>query len=209
MRKYFLTGLVILLPITITALVFTFIMDLLTGPFVGIIDQILINQPWYIQYKTPIHFALKIILLFGLFFVTVMLGFLARVVVFKSLLSLQDYILHRIPFIKTVYKATQQIILTLFGSTSQSFKQVVMVKFPTSGSYCIGLISGAAPALCEKTTGKSLLTVFVPTTPNPTSGFLMMYEESEVIYLDMKVEEAFKYIFSCGVITSNDPLKTI
>lgn len=209
MRKYFLTGLVILLPITITALVFIFIMDLLTGPFVGIIDQILSNQQWYTQYKTPIHFALKIILLFGLFFITVMLGFLARVVVFKSFLSLQDYVLHRIPFIKTVYKATQQIILTIFGSTSQSFKQVVMVKFPTSGSYCIGLISGGAPSLCEKTTGKSLLTVFVPTTPNPTSGFLMMYEESEVIFLDMKVEEAFKYIFSCGVITSDNTLKSL
>lgn len=204
MRKYFLTGLVILLPITITAIVFFFIMNFLTGPFVGVIDQFLNNQSWYINYKTPIHFTLKIILLFGLFFFTVLLGFLTRIVLFKSFLTLYDYILHRIPIIKTVYKATQQIIHTIFGSTSQSFKQVVMVRFPTDGVYCIGLISGQAPSLCEKTIGHRLLTVFVPTTPNPTSGFLMMYKEDEVIYLDMKVEEAFKYIISCGVITSND-----
>ena len=208
MRKYFLTGLVILLPITVTVIVFIFIMNLLTGPFVGVIDQILADQEWYIRFKTPIHFVLKIVLLFGLFFFTVMLGFLARIVVFKSLLSLYDYVLHRIPIIKTVYKASQQVINTILGSTSQSFKQVVMVKFPSEKSYCIGLISGQAPSLCEKTTGQSLITVFVPTTPNPTSGFLMMYPEDEVIYLDMKVEEAFKYIISCGVITSNpNPLK--
>ncbi|HEY4832412.1 MAG TPA: DUF502 domain-containing protein, partial [Waddliaceae bacterium] len=112
--------------------------------------------------------------------------------------------LHRIPIIKTVYKATQQVIKTIFGSTSRSFKRVVMVKFPTEGSYCIGLISSQAPSVCEKTAGTPLLTVFVPTTPNPTSGFLMMYREEEVIYLDMKVEDAFKYIISCGVIASNE-----
>ena len=92
------------------------------------------------------------------------------------------------------------MIKTIFGSTSQSFKQVVMVKFPTKESYSIGLISGQAPPFCTKTSGIGLITVFVPTTPNPTSGFLMMFREEDVIYLDMKGEEAFKYIISCGVI---------
>jgi uncharacterized membrane protein len=128
------------------------------------------------------------------------LGFLARIVVFKSFISVYDYVLHRIPVIKTVYKASQQVIKTIFGSSSQSFKQVVMVKFPTESAYSLGLISSQAPQACIRSSGSPLITVFVPTTPNPTSGFLMMYREEDVIFLDMKVEEAFKYIISCGVI---------
>lgn len=204
MKKYFITGLVILLPLAVTIALVAFIINVLTQPFIGVIEQFLESFDWYTKYKALTHFVLQILLLFAIFFFTVLLGFLARVVVFKSFLSLYDYILHRIPIIKTVYKATQQVIKTIFGSSSRSFKQVVMVPFPTQGAYCIGLVSSPAPVLCEKTVGVPLVTVFVPTTPNPTSGFLMMYREEEVIYLDMKIEDAFKYIISCGVITSDD-----
>jgi uncharacterized membrane protein len=203
MKKYFITGLVILLPLAVTIVLLGFIINILTRPFVGFIEQFLVGLPLFEKYRAAIHIILQIILLFGLFFFTVLLGFLARVVVFKSLLSVYDYVLHRIPIIKTIYKATQQVIKTIFGSSSRSFKQVVMVPFPTDGGYCIGLVSSPAPSLCEKTIGVPLITVFVPTTPNPTSGFLMMYKESEVIYVDMKIEDAFKYIISCGVITSD------
>ncbi len=203
MKKYFITGLVILLPLAVTIVLLGFIVNLLTRPFLGFIEQFLVGIPAFDKYQIAIRVILQILLLFGLFFFTVLLGFLARVVVFKSLLSVYDYVLHRIPIIKTIYKATQQVIKTIFGTASRSFKQVVMVPFPTEGSYCIGLVSSPAPSLCEKTIGDPLITVFVPTTPNPTSGFLMMYKESEVIYLDMKIEDAFKYIISCGVITSD------
>ncbi|NGX61378.1 MAG: hypothetical protein K940chlam9_00863 [Chlamydiae bacterium] len=204
MKKHFITGLVILLPLAITIAVVVFIINFLTLPFVGLIEQFLESFDWYARYRAAIHFFLKIFLLIALFVFTVLLGFLARVVVFKSVLSLYDYILHRIPIIKTVYKVTQQVMKTIFGTTNRSFQQVVMVPFPTQGAYCIGLVSSPAPTICEKTVGISLITVFVPTTPNPTSGFLMMYKEEEVIYLDMKIEDAFKYIISCGVITTDD-----
>lgn len=204
MKKYFITGLIILLPLAVTFALVAFIVNVLTKPFIGVIEQFLDPFDWYLKYKALTHFILQILLLFAIFFFTVLLGFLARVVVFKSLLSLYDYVLHHIPIIKTVYKATQQVIKTIFGTSSRSFKQVVMVPFPTQGAYCIGLVSNPAPKLCEKTVGKTLITVFVPTTPNPTSGFLMMYQEDEVVYLDMKIEDAFKYIISCGVITADD-----
>lgn len=204
MKKYFITGLIILLPIAVTAAFVFFIINFLTHPFVAIIERFLEEHHWYIKFQGSIRLILQILMLFALFFFTVLLGFLTRVVVFKSLLSIYDYFLHRIPIIKTIYKASQQVIKTIFGSTSQSFKQVVMVRFPTKGAYCIGLISGQAPKVCVTTQGSPLITVFVPTTPNPTSGFLMMYQEDEVIYLDMKVEDAFKYIISCGVISTNE-----
>lgn len=203
LKKYFITGLIILLPLAVTIVLVTFTINLLTQPFVGVIEQFLEGIPFFDKHRAALHIALQLILLFGLFFFTVILGFLARIVVFKSLLTLYDYILHRIPIIKTIYKATQQMIKTIFGSSSRSFKQVVMVPFPYPGIYSLGLVSGSAPSLCDKTIGTSLLTVFVPTTPNPTSGFLMMYKESDLIYLDMKIEDAFKYIISCGVITSD------
>lgn len=199
-KKYFLTGLVILLPITVTIALVFFIINFLTNPFVNIIDTFMERYGWYQHFYGPIHFGFQISMLFALFFFTVLLGFLARIVIFKSFLSVYDYVLHRIPVIRTVYKTSQQVIKTIFGPSSQSFKQVVMVKFPTESTYSIGLLSSQAPQACMKTTGSGLITVFVPTTPNPTSGFLMMYREEDVIYLDMKVEDAFKYIISCGVI---------
>lgn len=79
-----------------------------------------------------------------------------------------------------------------------------MVPFPVNGAYAIGLVSSPPPQICQTTLDRSLVTVFVPTTPNPTSGYLMMYDEEEVIYLDMKIEDAFKYIVSCGVISPGD-----
>ncbi|MCH9609545.1 MAG: hypothetical protein S4CHLAM45_09410 [Chlamydiales bacterium] len=203
LKRYFVTGLIILLPVALTIVILSFFINILTAPFVGFFEHFLEGTEFYQNYQGFVHFLLQIFFLFALAVFTVLLGFLARIVVFKSLLSLYDYFLHRIPIIKTIYKTSQQVIKTLFGSSSRSFKQVVMVPFPTQGGYCIGLVSSPAPSLCTKTIGKDLVTVFVPTTPNPTSGYLIMYEDNEVVYLDMKVEDAVKYIISCGVLSEN------
>ena len=205
-KKSFITGLIILLPIALTILVIAFIVNFLTKPFVGTIEQFFIGYGFYAEHQALVHVVLQLVSLVILFFFTVLLGFLARVVFFRWLISVYDYVFHRIPVIKTIYKATQQIIRTIFGSASKSFKQVVMIPFPTHGAYCIGLVSGSAPPNCDKTVGSKLISIFVPTTPNPTSGYLIMYREEEVIHLDMKVEEAIKYIISCGVISSESPL---
>lgn len=204
MKRYFITGLVILLPLAVTVAIVFFVINFLTNPFVGFIEHFLEPFSWFIRFRGIIHFLLQIILLLLLFFFTVLLGFLTRMLVFKSFLGMYDYVMHRIPLIKTIYKATKQVIQTILGNSSKSFKQVVMVPFPNKGSWAIGLISSAAPAICEKTLNIPLLSVFVPTTPNPTSGFLMVYRQEEVIYIDMKIEDALKYIISCGVISNGD-----
>ncbi|NGX46556.1 MAG: hypothetical protein K940chlam2_01748 [Chlamydiae bacterium] len=208
MKKYFITGLVLLLPMAVSLGVVIFVVNFLTKPFVGSIEQLIVHYPWYAKFQTPIHFILQLLLLCALFFFTVLIGFLARAFIFRSLLNLYEYIMHRIPIVKTIYKTTQQIIKTIFGSSSKTFKQVVMVPFPVSGAYAIGLVSSPPPPLCQTTLNHKLVTVFVPTTPNPTSGYLMMYNEEEVVYLDMKIEDAFKYIISCGVVSPGeiDPL---
>jgi uncharacterized membrane protein len=202
-KKYFATGLIILLPIAVTIVLVSFIINFITNPFVSLFEDFFVSTQFYTNYKSVVHFGLQLFFLAAIIAFTLLLGMMARAVFFRTLLNLYDYVLHRIPVIKTIYKATQQVMKTVLGGSSKSFKQVVMVPFPTHGAYCIGLLSSIAPNRCEKVIGASLISVFVPTTPNPTSGFLIMYREEEVVYIDMSVEEAFKYIISCGVINSN------
>lgn len=205
MRKYFITGLVILLPLAVTAVFVGMILNFLTQPFLGLASGFFEKFSVYVEHRALLQFVLQVLLLCGLFFFTVLLGFLTQLMVFKSLLSLYDRILHRIPIIKTIYKAAQQVMKTIFGSSSQSFKEVVMIHFPSDQSYCIGLVAGKAPEPCQKVVDGEYVTVFIPTTPNPTSGFLTMYKKENITYLDMKIEDAFKYIISCGVLSSAKP----
>lgn len=203
MKKYFITGLVILLPLAITLAIVGMIINFLTQPFVGLVSDFFERISFYSKHKALLKIVLQIILLFGLFFATVLLGFLARLMIFKSLLSIYDKVLHRIPIIKTVYKAAQQVMTTIFGSQSRSFKQVVLVPFPNPQVHCIGLVAGDAPYICSDDPEDPMMTVFIPTTPNPTSGFLTLFKKSDITFLDMKIEDAFKYVISCGVLTAN------
>lgn len=206
MKKYFITGLVILLPLALTLAIVVFVSNFLTGPFVGIVRGILgyfelldtgflFMSPELVQ-----TIVSKIIILVLLFFFTVMLGAIGRWFFFHYLLKVWDYVMHRIPFVSTIYKASQDVIKTVFASKSKSFKQVVLVPFPNPDTYSIGLVT--SENLQPLSNSLQLTSVFVPTTPNPTSGFLMLYDEKDLIYLDMKVEDAFKYVISIGMIVS-------
>ena len=206
MKKYFATGLVVLLPVVLTIAILIFLINLLTGPFIGIIDGIIADKPWAQSlYQYPgarhiIHYGTQILILIFLFFFTVFLGMIGRWFFFKSFLKIGDYILHKIPLVNKVYKTTQDIIKTVFSAKDRSFKEVVMVPFPTSRTFCIGLVSGEAPPKCKAAAKSDLISVFVPTTPNPTSGYLLMFPREDCIFVDIKVEEAIKFIISCGVI---------
>lgn len=99
----------------------------------------------------------------------------------------------------------QEIIKTLFVTDKNSFKQVVMIPFPNDDSYVMGLVSRDSPNACREAADKDLISVLVPTAPNATTGYLLMYDKEKVIYLDMKPEDAIKFIVSCGVITPENP----
>jgi uncharacterized membrane protein len=113
----------------------------------------------------------------------------------------------KIPFVRTIYRTCQDVIKTIFTSKTNSFKQVVLVKFPNPNTYSLGFLTGDQMPGFQDCVHGSGITVFIPTTPNPTSGFLMMYKREDVLYLDMKVEDAFKFIISCGVITPSFRVK--
>jgi uncharacterized membrane protein len=211
MKKYFITGLVILLPLALTLAIVIFIVNFLTQPFVGFVSQflshLLIPQEKILFLKSEhvIRYISQILILICLFFVTFLLGMIARWFFFKSFFALSDRLLHKIPLVNKVYKTTQEIIKTLFVTDKNSFKQVVMVPFPSEDSYVIGLISREAPTICQNATHKELMSVLIPTTPNPSTGYLLMYDKKKIIYLDMTPENAIKYIVSCGVITPESP----
>lgn len=205
-KKYFITGLVILLPLALTLAIVVFIFNLLTTPFLGFVKTIFDRYQLFesgFLFLSPDQFQnliAQILILTSLVAVTIGLGFIARWFFFRSLIRLTEYILRTIPIVRSIYRTSEEVIKTIFTSKTNSFKQVVAVRFPHQDTYSIGLVTRENIPSLKETRHEDVVAVFVPTTPNPTSGFLVMYKPSDLIYLDMKVEDAFKYIISCGVI---------
>lgn len=206
MKKHFITGLVILLPLIVTIAIVVFTVNFLTKPFIGMVSSLLhdfnlFNKGFFFLSSEQVAvYGSKLLTLICLFLFILLLGMFARWFFFKALISFSDKILHSIPLVNKIYKTTQEIIKTIFVTDKNSFKQVVMVPFPKKGTYIMGLVSRESPQICSENIGEKMYSVLVPTTPNPTTGFLLMYKESDLILLDLKPEQAIKYIVSCGVI---------
>lgn len=202
MKKYFLAGLVTLLPLAATFWVISLIVRLLTDPFMDVLGTSHLSFPLFAAHlpEPVIKTISQILILITLFLFTLFLGFIARRFFFSRLLYLGDQLLRKIPLINKVYKTSTDIIHSLFRQDGTSFKQVVLLQFPYKGAYCVGLVSIDAPKTCSSSTQKNLVSVFIPTTPNPATGYLVMCDPKELIYLDMKSDEAIKYIVSCAVI---------
>ena len=199
MKRYFVTGVAILLPLALTLWIVGFAVDLLTQPFLGITEQILHtlglhgSSFLFLDEQHVVTLISKFLILISLFLIIVGIGAVARYFFFRYLIRFGDMILHRIPVISSVYKTSQELIHTIFTSDNKAFKQVVLVPFPNSTSKSIGLLTR------EDVTG-DMVPVFIPTTPNPTSGYLIMFRAQDVIPIEMPVETALRYTISCGVL---------
>jgi uncharacterized membrane protein len=206
MKKYFITGLVILLPVTLTLIVVIFLFNFLTEPFLGITKSIFQHYDLsdtgflFLRGEQLQNFISQILIFAVLISLTFLLGFVARWFFIYYLIRLWENVIHRIPFVSSIYKACKDVIKTIFTSKTNAFKQVVMVRFPNPDTWTIGLMTRDGMPGLEHIVGEDVVLVFVPTTPNPTSGFLTIFKKDEVIPLDMKVEDALKYVISCGVI---------
>ena len=185
-RNYFFTGVVVLIPIGITLYLTKFLISISAN----IIPQE-INPNNYLPFSIP---GLEI--LFSLFLIT-LVGGLSLSFLGKKVLSLIDDLFKRIPFLRTIYSAIVQMTDT-FTKKDNNMKSVVVVEYPRKGSWAVGFATKKNETEISKKTNQNLINVFLPTTPNPTSGFLLMFPEDEVIYLDMTFEEASKFIVSAG-----------
>lgn len=205
MKKYFITGLIILLPLAVTLGIILFVFNLLTEPFAGIISALFARYHlfenglliWSAAQVQNIVSQLMVLLFLGC--LTLFLGFLARDFFFSSALKFWDYLVQKIPIISTIYKACKDITQTVFTTDSKSFKQVVMAPYPNKDSYTLGFITNENLSLLPD---DPRVAVFIPTTPTPLSGFLFLYNKEDLIYLDMGVDQAFKFVISCGMIAS-------
>ncbi len=206
MKRCFITGLVILLPVTLTIAIVIFVFNLLTVPFLGLVKTVFghyglfENGFLFFNAEQLQNLVAQLLILVSLFFITIGLGIIARWFFFHTMIKFAEYIVRYIPLVSTIYKTSKDVIKTIFTSETKSFKQVVLVRFPNPESYSIGLVTREEIPGLKQTDFEDAVAVFVPTTPNPTSGFMVIYKKQDLIFLDMKVEDAFKYVISCGVI---------
>lgn len=197
MRKNFLTGLAILLPVAMTFWIISFLVNLFTNPFLDITKAIF--SP-YLPHHFPILLFSRLLILAFLAAVTILTGFLAEYFLWKKAFHLGDYILHRIPLFNRIYIAVQNVIQTFLNRDQSSFTKVALVPFPHDKAYCLGFITtpkipeGSDPLFQDK------LSLCVVGSPNPTLGFMLLYDKSKVVILDMTVEQALKYIIGCGSV---------
>jgi len=191
-RKYFITGLLIWIPLVITLWVLQLI--------VATLDQSLLLLPpeWrtesFLGYHVP---GLGVILTVVIVFVT---GVLATNFLGARLVHLWHAILHRIPVVNSIYSSVKQISDTLFSSSGQAFRKALLVQWPRQGVWTIAFLTGVPGGDVTNHLTGDYVSVYVPTTPNPTGGYFVMLPREETIELDMSVDDALKYIISMGVV---------
>lgn len=196
LRNRFLTGVVVAAPIGITIwLIYTFVsfVDRVIKPLV----PARYNPESYLPFAIPGMGLLIAVLALTL------LGALAANIFGRSLLDLGERLLNNVPLIRNIYAALKQIVETVFQGQQNSFKEVVLVEYPMAGSYAVAFVASQGRGVIRSVVGKGeeVIGVFIPTTPNPTSGFLLFVPRSKAIKLDLSVEEAAKLIISFGMVT--------
>jgi len=191
-KRYFITGLLIWAPLGITLWVLSFIL--------GMMDQSIMLLPaeWQPRNLLGVHipglgalFTLLVVFLTGL---------LTANFIGQRLVRWWEALLHRIPVVRPIYQSVKQISDTVFSPSGQAFRQAVLVQYPRQGSWTIGFLTGTPGGEIAEHLGNGMVSLYVPTTPNPTSGFFLMVPKTDVTELDMSVEDALKYLISMGVV---------
>ena len=196
-RSWFITGILVLTPIILTVYVaWTFItfVDNLVVPIVPI-DYRPSN---YLPFSIP-GLGLIIVFIF-----TTLVGSLATGLFGRTLIRIWEYILNRMPVVRSVYSAIKQILETVMAAQSDAFRQAVLVQYPRKDIWAIGFVTGSTKGEVGKYVNENMINVFMPTTPNPTSGFLLFFPEKDLIYLKMSVEDALKLVVSGGMVIPKD-----
>jgi uncharacterized membrane protein len=192
LRRYLVTGLVLWVPLGITIWVLALI--------VSTLDQTLLLIPQRYRPEAVLGFSipgLGVVLTFVILLVT---GILTRNFVGQRLVRIWDGILRRIPVVKSIYSGVKQVSDTLFSDTGQAFRKALLVEFPAPGSYTIAFMTGTPSGEIAQHLGSDLVSVYVPTTPNPTSGYFLLLPRAKTQELEMSVDDALKYIVSMGVV---------
>ena len=192
LQKYLIAGLLVWLPIVVTVLLFRFL--------IALMDQTLILLPSQIRPEAVIGFNLPGLGLILTLLVLIVTGIFAANFVGKSMVNFGEKIFKKIPIVRSVYSAAKNFADIVFSDTGQSFKKVLLIQYPRKGIYSLAFQTSTNLGEVQKKTGSDVVCTFVPTTPNPTSGIIIIIPKEDVIEMDMEVDEAFKMIVSLGVV---------
>ncbi len=203
-RRNFFTGLAVVLPVIISIGVALWLFnqavavsDILLYPF-PFLPGIELSDIWKEgKPGSDLYFSWKVVAILEAVVLTGLLGFLTRYYVGKKLVQLMDYILLNVPLLGKIYGTVKQVNQAFTSENKSNFQQVIMVEFPRKGLYSVGFVTAEQVKTDE---GESIISIFVPTTPNPTTGFLLVLPERKVVKLDMSVADGIKYIVSLGAV---------
>ncbi|HEY8553854.1 MAG TPA: DUF502 domain-containing protein [Burkholderiales bacterium] len=192
LRRYLAAGLLVWVPLGITLLFIKFLVDLM--------DQTLLLLPEGLRPEAWLSFRVPG---FGILLtaaVVLLTGMVATNLFGRQLVHLGERLLNRIPLVRTIYTSAKKITETIFSGGGKSFRKVVMVEYPRRGMWSLAFLTGEGAAAVEAHTGQEMVNVFIPTTPNPTSGFVLMVPRQDVVELAMTTDEGLRLILSAGVV---------
>ena len=192
MKKYFVTGLLIWIPLVITLMVLAWVVNTL--------DQILLIAPAAVRPDALLGFHLPGVGVLVTLLLILLTGLAAANFVGQRLVGFWQGLLSRIPVVKSIYYSVKQVSDTLLSSNGQAFRKALLIQYPHQGIWTIAFQTGKPGGDAARHLGDDFVSVYVPTTPNPTSGFFLMLPRKDAIELDMSVDEALKYIISMGVV---------
>lgn len=196
-RNAFITGIVVVLPLGVTIIVINFMLEKLGTPasnfFFGFLDSELRGLP-------AVEFSLEVISILVLFILITLLGYGSRFVLGRIMLGGLERLLDKVPFINTVYRTVKQIVDTFSQQKKAVFQEVVLLEYPRKNCYVLGFLTSKAKGEPQEVTGEDIVNIFVPTTPNPTSGFLLMLPETDITRLKMSIADGMKLIISGGAV---------
>lgn len=196
-RRTFLAGLLTMIPLYVTYLLVAFLFELFAEAGAPLVNGLARSMGFHTQpWSAPVGPVVNLLLSLGVIF---LLGLVGANILGRRLLAAVEAPIMRLPLVKSIYGALKQMVETLKGP-GRSFQRVVLVEYPRKGIWVMGFVVNERPDSLKITSSGKFLTLFIPTTPNPTSGFLILTAPEEVVDLDYNIEEAFKFIVSSGVV---------
>ena len=201
LRSYFFAGLLAVTPIGITIWLCWVLLHFVDSRVTPLVPQAY-NPNTYLNAYLP--FGIPGVGLIALIIVLIFVGALTRIFLGRYLVRISERVLNRMPVVRSIYSATKQIAETVLKRQSEAFRQVVLFEYPRRGSWAIGFVTGSTQGEVQNLTNDDVVNVFLPTTPNPTSGYLLFLPRRELVPLSMTVEEGIKMIISGGIVTPPD-----
>ncbi|KAF0191389.1 MAG: hypothetical protein FD165_1723 [Gammaproteobacteria bacterium] len=196
MRRYLIAGLLVWVPLGVTLLVLNVLVNLM--------DRSLLLLPAALRPDTLLGFHIPGLGIVLTVVVVVLTGMIVANFFGRRLVSAWEAVLARIPLVRSIYNAVKQVVETLLSSNGKSFRKALLIQYPRNGIWTIGFQTGETASEVKAKTGYDLINIFVPTTPNPTSGFVILVPRQDVVELDMSVDDALKMIISMGVVTPRE-----